>query len=108
MSVSGFCILLKNVQSIFQRMIQYSAYYYKKCPGYYSESGSRFSSLFKNVQGNILRLVQYSAYHSKTARVLFGVWFSIQHVNMLKVSAYAVKTGVYATCSVFFGNCYNS
>ena len=40
------------------------------------------------------------------ARVLFSVWFSIQYVNMFKVSAYAVKTDVYATCSVLFGNCH--
>ena len=48
------------------------------------------------------------------AGVLFSVCFSIQYVNMFKVSAYAVNTDVYATCSVFFcfffvfffGNCH--
>ena len=82
----------------------------KKCPGYYSvsgsvfrvlfkirlaASGSGFSVLLKNVQGIIQRLVQYSgcyskydlqrqvqdsAYYSKMSRVLFRVWFIIQGI----------------------------
>ena len=93
-SGSGSSVLLKNVQGIIQRLVQYSGYYskydlqrlvqdsayYKKCPGYYSASGSVFSVLFKirppvsgsgfsvllkNVQGIIQRLVYYSGYYSK-------------------------------------------
>ena len=82
----------------------------KKCPGYYSASGSVFRLLFKirpaaagavfsillkNVQGIIQRLVQYSgfyskydlqhlvqdsAYYSRISRVLFSVLFSIQGI----------------------------
>ena len=37
----------------------------KKCPGYYSASGSGFRLLLKNVQGINQRLVQYSGYYSK-------------------------------------------
>ena len=45
----------------------------KKCPGYYSQSGSGFSVLLKNVQGIIQRMSQYSAYYSKMVRVLFSL-----------------------------------
>ena len=91
----------------------------KKCPGYYSASGSvfkvffnirpaasgsRFSVLLKNVQGIILLLVQYSGYYSKydlqrlvqdsayykMSRVLFSFWFSIQGIIQS------------TTCSVWF------
>ena len=65
-----------------QRLVQDSVYYskmsrvvfivwfnlqriIKKCPGYYSESGSRVRVLLKNVQGIIQRLVQDSGYCSK-------------------------------------------
>ena len=93
-SGSGFSVLLKNVQGIIQRLVQYSGYYseydmqrlgqdsayYYKCQGYYSAtcsvftvlfrippaaSGSGFSVILKNVQGIIQRLVQYSEYYSK-------------------------------------------
>ena len=83
--------IIKNVQGIIQRMVNYyskydlqrlvqdSGYFYK-CPGCYSASGSRFrvlfiirpaasgsgfSVLFKNVQGIIHRLVHDSGYYSK-------------------------------------------
>ena len=85
-SGSGFSILFKSIQGIIQRLVHYSGYYskydlqrlvqdsayYKKCPGYYSASGSvfkvffnirpaasgsRFSVLLKNVQGIFQRLV---------------------------------------------------
>ena len=97
-------MLLKNVQGIIQSLVQDSVYYskmsrvlfnvwfriqhiMKKCPWYYSVSGSGFSVLvrvlfiiqpayysasssgfrvlFKNVQGIIQRLVQDSGYYSK-------------------------------------------
>ena len=61
-SVSGFCVLLKNVQSIFQRMIQYSANYYK------------------NVPDIIRSLVHDSAHYLNMSRVIFYVWFSIQRI----------------------------
>ena len=93
-SGSGFRVLLKNVQGIIQRMVHDSGYYskttcsvwfriqriIKKCPGYYSASGSRFRVLFKlrpaasgsgfsvllkNVQDIIQRLVHDSGYYSK-------------------------------------------
>ena len=133
--VSVWFSIQRIIQGIIQNMtsILFSVWFriqgiINKCPGYYSASGSVFSILFrvlfkirlayysasgsgfrvllKNVQGIIQRLVQYSAYYSKMARVLFSIWFSIQHVNMFKVSAYAVKTDVYATCSVLFGKCH--
>ena len=79
---SVFSVLLKNVQGIIQCMVQDSSYYskmlkvlfsvrfsiqriIKKCPGYYSASGSGFSLLLKNVQGILHRLVQDSRYYSK-------------------------------------------
>ena len=69
----------------------------KKCPGYYSVSGSGFRVLFKMVQYSgyyskydLQRLVQDSAYYSKKSWVLFSVWFSIQGIIQN------------ATCSVWF------
>ena len=60
----------------------------KKCPGYYSASGSLFRILFKmrpaasgsrfSVLLKMSSLVQDSAYYSKKSRVLFSVWFRIQ------------------------------
>ena len=83
-----------------QRLVQDSVYYSKtsrvlfsvwfciqrinkKCPGYYSESGSRFSVLFKNVQGIIQRLVQYSGYYSNydLQRLAQGYQKSIKNVQ---------------------------
>ena len=66
-SGSGFSVLLKNVQGIIQRLVQYSGYYSNatssvwfriqriipNCPGYYSAYGSGFSVLLKNVPGII-------------------------------------------------------
>ena len=92
----------------------------KKCPGYYSASGSVFKVLFnirpaasgsgfsvllKNVQGiiqllvhysgyyskfDLQRLVQDSAYYYKMSRVLCSFWFSIQGIIQN------------TTCSVWF------
>ena len=56
----GFSVLLKNVQGIIHRMIQYSAL--KRSPGYYTESGSGFSVLLK------------------MSMVLFSIWFRIQRI----------------------------
>ena len=93
-SGSGFSVLLKMSRVLFsvrfsiQGIIQNttSSVWFriqdiiKKCPGYYSASGSvfrvlfnirpaasgsEFSVLLKNVQGIIQRLVQYSGYYSK-------------------------------------------
>ena len=58
-SGSGFSVLLKNVQGIIQRLVQYSWYYSKS---------------------DLQRLVQDSAYYSKMSKVLFTVWFSIQGI----------------------------
>ena len=61
-SGSRFSVLFQHVQNIIQRLVRYSryyskydlqrlvqdsAYYLKKCPGYYAASGSLFSVLFK-------------------------------------------------------------
>ena len=90
-SGSVFSILLKNAQVIIQRFrvlfkirpaVSGSGFsvIFKKCPGYYSASGSRFrvlfkirpaasgsgfSVLFKSVQEIIQRLVHDSRYYSK-------------------------------------------
>ena len=47
----------------------------KKCPGYYSASGS-VSGYYSKY--DLQRLVQESAYYSKMSRVLFSVWFSFR------------------------------
>ena len=89
----------------------------KKCPGYYSASSSVFSVLYRDLfkirpayysapcSGLRVLFKKFPGYYSasgllKMARVLFSFWFSIQYVNMFKVSAYAVKTDGYAICSV--------
>ena len=128
-SGSGFSVLLKNVKGIIQRLVHDSGYtiqgiienttcsvcfsiqrIIKKCPGYYSASGSRFRVLFKirpaafgsgfsvllkNVHGiiqrlvhdsryyskyDLQRLVRDSAYYSKVYRILFSIWFTIQDI----------------------------
>ena len=66
-SGSGFSVLLKMFRVLFsiwfsiQRII-------KKCPGYYSQSVSKFNVLLKNVQGIIQRMIQYSAYYQKKCK----------------------------------------
>ena len=68
-SASGFSVLLKNVQGIIQRLVQYSGYYSKY---------------------HLQLLVQDSAYYSKMSWVLFSVRFSIQGIIQNR------------TCSVWF------
>ena len=71
-SGSGFSVLLKNVQGIIQRLVQYSGYYSKY---------------------DLQHLVQDSAYNLKMSRVLFCVWINIRGTSIIKK-----KT----TCSVWF------
>ena len=71
-------VLLKNVQSIFQRMIQYSAYYYK------------------NIPGIIRSLVHDSAHCLKMFRVIFYVWFSIQRIILKWLGYYSASGSVFS------------
>ena len=130
-SGSGFSVLIKNVQGIIQRLVHDSGIIQnttcsiwfwiqriiKKCPGFYSASGSRFRVLFKirpaasgsgfsvllkNVQGIIQRLVHDSGYYSK---------YDLQHLVQdsayyQKMSSVLLQTiqGIIqnTTCSVWF------
>ena len=100
-SGSGFSVLFKRLQDVIQHLVHDSGYYSKydlqrrfriqrntkKCPGYYSAtgsvfrvlfnirpaaSGSGFSVLLKNVQGIIQRMVYDSGYYSK---------YDLQHLD---------------------------
>ena len=58
-SGSGFSVLLKNVQVIIERLLQYSGYYSFRSVWF------RIKRIIKNVQDIIQRLVQYPGYYSK-------------------------------------------
>ena len=81
MSVSGFRVLLQNVQGVIQHMVKYSGYYSKY---------------------NLQRLVQDSAYYKKISRVLFSIWFIIQGIirNMTCSVWFIIIQNT--TCSVWF------
>ena len=100
-SCSGFSVLLKNVQGIIQLWFSIHGIIQnttcsvlfriqriiKKCPGYYSASGSLIRVLFK------IRHAASGLGFSvllKMSRVLFSVWFSFQGIIQN------------TTCSVWF------
>ena len=88
-SGSGFRVLFKNDQDIFQRMVEYSGYDLKydlqrvvEDSGYYSKP-----DLQRQVQDSayyskyeLQRLVHYSGYYSKMVRIFYSVRFSIQGI----------------------------
>ena len=94
----------------------------KKCPGYYSTSGSVFRVLFKirpvasgsgfsvlikNVKGFIQRLVQYSGYYSNydLQRLVQDSAYYLK-MSMVLFSVYVTIQGIIqnTTCSVWFRN----
>ena len=78
--------IIKNVQDIIQRLVQYSGYFSKYDLHRLVQDSAYYSKYDQQC------LVQDSAYYSKMSMELFSVWFSIQGIIQNATSSDWLRT----------------